>query len=92
MIILLLLIFSAQFVYTAYIFISHREKEGQKRLWILKENRPSLGFLKLQSMIIVFSTFHVLFYSFLVATTAVANRELATYLSILEDGQRLYEN
>jgi hypothetical protein len=37
-------------------------------------------------MTIVFSTFHVLFYSFLVATTAVANRELATYLSLLEDG------
>lgn len=43
-------------------------------------------------MIIVFSTFHVLFYSFLVATTAVANRELATYLSILEDGKKLYDN
>jgi hypothetical protein len=43
-------------------------------------------------MIIFFSSFHVLFYSFLVAATAVANRELSAYLSILEDANNLYEN
>ena len=87
---MLLIFFPVYFTYTFYVLITHRNKEGQKRLWVLKENRPSLGFLKLQSMIIVFSVIDVTFYSFLVATTAVANRELSTYLSMLEDGQNLY--